>query len=152
VTSRNIKACAAESPARGPLTAEQLVAIDCSIGAQLQLHRLLVGLSQEAVSKHLGLTYHQLQQYEQGKSRFSGSDLDRMSAILKVPVSYFFETVDGEPDLVQQAYRATTEVDEEARDLIGLRKAVELLRAFHEDEKQCKTTLGRDRSGLSSLK
>ncbi|GGF00345.1 hypothetical protein GCM10011611_02440 [Aliidongia dinghuensis] len=126
--------------ARGELTNEQLNAIDRAVGGQVRMRRILLGLSQEAVSKVLGLTFQQLQKYEHGTNRISGSRLYQLSLILHCPVSYFFETVDveGGAEAVQAAHEAAVEADEVPADLMKKRKTIELVRAFYaiEDEKQ----------------
>ena len=124
----------------GQLTDEQLNAIDAAVGGQVRLRRILLGLSQEAVSKLLGLTFQQLQKYEHGTNRISGSRLYQLSLILHCSVSYFFETVDVEvgSEAAREAYEAAEAADELPADLMGKRKTVELVRAFYaiENEKQ----------------
>jgi transcriptional regulator with XRE-family HTH domain len=133
---------ATRGQARGVLTAEQLKSIDVAVGAQVRLRRILLGLSQEAVSKVIGLTFQQLQKYEHGTNRISGSRLYQLSLILHVPVSYFFETVDveGGPEAAQEVYEAATLHDIEGMpsDLMKKRKTVELVRAFYaiDDDRQ----------------
>jgi transcriptional regulator with XRE-family HTH domain len=133
-------ASAARGQTRGQLSTEQLKTIDSSVGAQVRLRRILLGLSQEAVSKVIGLTFQQLQKYEHGTNRISASRLYQLAMILHVPVSYFFETVDveGGPEAAQEAYAAAAEADEVPSDLMKKRKTVELVRAFYaiDDDKQ----------------
>lgn len=133
---------ATRGQARGQLSVDQLKSIDVAVGAQVRLRRILLGLSQEAVSKVIGLTFQQLQKYEHGTNRISGSRLYQLSMILHVPVSYFFETVDveGGPEAAQDAYEATNLQDIEGMpsDLMKKRKTVELVRAFYaiDDDRQ----------------
>ena len=135
MASSTTEARAADGQKGGRLTSEELVTIASSIGTQLRLRRILLGVSQETVSRRLGVDFQQLQKYELGQNRLSGADLRRLSSILQVPVSYFFETVDGDPEAARQAYQAATAADEETGDLMGRRKTVELIRAFYEDER-----------------
>jgi transcriptional regulator with XRE-family HTH domain len=125
---------------RGQFSDQQLKTIDASVGAQVRLRRILLGLSQEAVSKVIGLTFQQLQKYEHGTNRISASRLYQLATILHVPVSFFFENVDidGGPDVAQEAYEAAAEADEVPSDLMKKRKTVELVRAFYaiDDDKQ----------------
>jgi transcriptional regulator with XRE-family HTH domain len=124
----------------GELTVRQLNAIDAAVGGRVRLRRNLLGLSQENVSQLLGLTFQQLQKYEHGANRISGSRLYQLSLILRAPVSYFFETVDvaGGSEATQEAYEAADAADRVPRDLMKKRKTGELVRAFYtiEDEKQ----------------
>ena len=134
------KAAAPAQQAHGRLNDEQLNAIDRAVGGQVRLRRILLGMSQEAVSKLLGLTFQQLQKYEHGTNRISGSRLYQLSLILHCPVSYFFETVDveGGAEAAQEAYAAADAADHVPSDLMKKRKTVELVRAFYaiDDEKQ----------------
>ena len=119
----------------GTLTDEQLKSIDAAVGAQVRLRRILLGLSQEAVSKIIGLTFQQLQKYEHGTNRISASRLYQLSMILHVPVSYFFETVDVESDQQSSLEPVLVkEVDNIPGDLMKKRKTVELVRSFYEIE------------------
>jgi transcriptional regulator with XRE-family HTH domain len=119
----------------GALTEAQLKAIDAAVGAQVRLRRILLGLSQEAVSKIIGLTFQQLQKYEHGTNRISASRLYQLSMILHVPVSYFFETVDvGADRPTSLESLAVREVDSIPGDLMKKRKTVELVRSFYEIE------------------
>jgi transcriptional regulator with XRE-family HTH domain len=104
------------------------------------MRRILLGLAQDAVSKQLGLTFQQLQKYEHGTNRISGSRLYQLSIILHVPVSFFFETVDvadGGP-AAQEALEAAVDADAVPAGLMQKRKTVELVRAFYaiDDDKQ----------------
>lgn len=124
---------------RAQLTGGQLNAIDAAVGGQVRLRRILLGLSQEAVSKSLGLTFQQLQKYEHGTNRISGSRLYQLSLILHCPVSFFFDTADveGGAEVAQEAYAAAA-ADELPTDLMKKRRTIELVRAFYaiEDDKQ----------------
>ena len=124
----------------GHLTDAELNTIDRAVGGQVRYRRILLGLSQQAVSATLGLTFQQLQKYEHGTNRISASRLYQLAMILHVPVSYFFETVDveGGSEAAQEAYEAAAEADEVPSDLMKKRKTVELVRAFYaiDDDKQ----------------
>lgn len=65
--------------------------IDDHIGAQIRLRRILLGLAQTDVSTELGITFQQLQKYEHGTNRVSGSTLYALSKILRTSPAYFFE-------------------------------------------------------------
>jgi transcriptional regulator with XRE-family HTH domain len=65
--------------------------IDVHVGSRVRLRRTLLGLSQTALGDALGLTFRQVQKYERGKNRISASKLWKLSQILDVPVSFFFD-------------------------------------------------------------
>lgn len=119
----------------GTLSDAQLKSIDAAVGAQVRLRRILLGLSQEAVSKIIGLTFQQLQKYEHGTNRISASRLYQLSMILHVPVSYFFETVEVDGDQASSIEPVVLkELDAIPGDLMKKRKTVELVRSFYEIE------------------
>jgi transcriptional regulator with XRE-family HTH domain len=55
---------------------------DRAIGARIRARRRELGLSQSALGEALGVTFQQIQKYENGKNRVSGSSLMRMCEIL----------------------------------------------------------------------
>jgi transcriptional regulator with XRE-family HTH domain len=52
-------------------------------------------MSQERLGELLGLTFQQVQKYEKGVNRIAAGRLFEISSILGVPVSFFYEDVDG---------------------------------------------------------
>ncbi len=60
-----------------------------------RLRRTLLGMSQTDIADALGLTFQQVQKYENGKNRISASRLYQLSLIFGVPVAYFFAELDG---------------------------------------------------------
>lgn len=64
---------------------------DLQIGRRLRTLRVSRKLSQEDLAKAVGITYQQLQKYESAVNRISASRLYRLSKVLGIPVSTFFE-------------------------------------------------------------
>lgn len=64
---------------------------DKHVGARVRLRRLALKLSQTALADALGVTFQQVQKYEKGTNRISASSLQKVSEVLDVPVSFFFE-------------------------------------------------------------
>jgi transcriptional regulator with XRE-family HTH domain len=66
--------------------------------------RKMLFMSQEKLGKALGVTFQQVQKYENGTSRVVAGRLEQMAKALQVPVSFFFEDPSGEdkrsPDYV----------------------------------------------------
>lgn len=56
---------------------------------------MLVGMSQERLGELLGLTFQQVQKYEKGINRIGAGRLFEVAGILGVPVSFFYEDIDG---------------------------------------------------------
>lgn len=68
---------------------------DKHIGARIRQRRNALKLTQSEVAAQLGLSFQQLQKYETGYNRTSGSMLCRIGRILNVPPAYFFEGIDS---------------------------------------------------------
>jgi len=56
---------------------------------------MLLGMSQEKLGEHLGLTFQQIQKYEKGANRISASKLWDIARFFKVDIGYFFEGLNG---------------------------------------------------------
>ena len=65
--------------------------IDKHVGSRVRMRRMMLSMSQEKLGGALGLTFQQVQKYENGKNRVSASRLQQISQILQVPVPFFFE-------------------------------------------------------------
>lgn len=68
--------------------------IDVHVGQRVRMRRLMLSMSQEKLADQLGITFQQVQKNERGYNRIGASRLQRISEILEVPVSFFF---DGAP-------------------------------------------------------
>jgi transcriptional regulator with XRE-family HTH domain len=55
------------------------------------MRRMMLGMSQEALGDGLGLTFQQIQKYENGRNRIGAGRLQHISHILRIPVPFFFE-------------------------------------------------------------
>ena len=69
--------------------------VDIHVGSRVRLRRTMLGMSQEKLGESLGITFQQIQKYEKGSNRVGASRLQRMSEVLNVPVSFFFEDLPG---------------------------------------------------------
>ncbi len=65
--------------------------IDAYVGARLRMRRVMLGMSQSTLGKHLGVTFQQVQKYEKGTNRISASRLQQTARVLEVSPSFFFE-------------------------------------------------------------
>jgi len=63
---------------------------DVWIGKRIKLRRLERKMSQTDLGNALGVAFQQVQKYEQGVNRVSGSRLEAVATILKCDVTYFF--------------------------------------------------------------
>ncbi len=67
--------------------------VDVHVGGRVRDRRTLIGMSQEELGKHVGLTFPQIQKYENGRDRIAASRLWQFSLILGRPLSWFFEGI-----------------------------------------------------------
>jgi len=65
------------------------------IGERIRLRRTLLGLSQLGLGKALGLSFQQMQKYERGASAIGAGQLCGIARALDVPVSFFYDGLDG---------------------------------------------------------
>jgi len=65
--------------------------VDIHVGSRVRLRRILMGMSQSKLGNALGITFQQVQKNERGANRIGSSRLYRLSQILDVPVSFFFD-------------------------------------------------------------
>jgi len=76
---------------------EEQMDIDRHVGARLRVRRIMLGMNQSQLGKAVGITFQQVQKYENGKNRISASKLYRFASVLGDPVSFFFEGVEPKP-------------------------------------------------------
>ena len=69
--------------------------IDTHVGNSVRVRRMLIGISQQKLGEHLGITFQQVQKYEKGTNRISASRLQEIARILKVSVAHFFKDAPG---------------------------------------------------------
>ena len=65
--------------------------IDKHVGRRVRMRRKMLAMSQTQLADALGLTFQQVQKYENGTNRMGASRLQQMSDTLQVPVEFFFE-------------------------------------------------------------
>ena len=73
------------------------------------MRRTLLGMNQSQLGKTAGLTFQQVQKYENGASRISASRLYQFASVLGVSVSFFFEGVEPKPRGGRRATRQEVE-------------------------------------------
>jgi transcriptional regulator with XRE-family HTH domain len=64
--------------------------VDSQVGANIRLHRLRCGLTQQALGHVLGVSYQQVQKYEKGRDRIAARHLFVISRALRVPIDELF--------------------------------------------------------------
>jgi len=114
---------------RSRRTAE-MVAIDVEIGYRLRRARMERGLTQTELGALLGLTFQQIQKYENGQNRLSCSMMVMICRALELPATYFFDErpAKAEPStsdrMLMELHKAARESDHDV-----VREVTKLLRA-----------------------
>jgi len=65
--------------------------VDKLVGQNIRIFRMAKGISQTELGNSVGVTFQQIQKYEKGANRVGSSRLAKIAAILKVPISNFFD-------------------------------------------------------------
>jgi transcriptional regulator with XRE-family HTH domain len=71
--------------------------IDVHVGERIRMARTERKISRITLGEALGLTVQQIQKYENGANRIGASRLQRICAVLEIPVSFLFEDARGSP-------------------------------------------------------
>ena len=90
--------------------------IDVHVGSRVRLRRMSLGMSQERLGRHLGLTFQQVQKYEKGANRIGASRLYAIARVLDAPVQFFFDDM---PDSAVAGLPSAAETEVEAGDAGG---------------------------------
>ena len=68
--------------------------LDAEIGRRLRQARLVENLTQDGLAQRLGISFQQVQKYENGTNRVSSSRLWAIANSLGIPITYFFEDLE----------------------------------------------------------
>ena len=98
--------------------------VDVHVGKRVRHRRWLIGMTQQQLAEKVGIKFQQIQKYETGANRVSASRLWDISDAMDVPVSFFFEGLDGE----EKTTAADTPVP---TDLMGDKEALDLIRSYY---------------------
>ena len=98
-------------------------AADKHVGERILYRRRMLNVSQEKLSRKLGLTFQQIQKYENATNRVAAGRLFEISQALKATPAFFFEGLDGRPE--------GTNIEAQSPRLLGARGAYELLTLYN---------------------
>ena len=91
--------------------------VDVHVGQRVRQRRWMVDMTQQKLGDSVGIKFQQIQKYETGANRISASRMWDIAATMEVPVSFFFEGLDGQaPDT--GAARANIFAGKEALELV----------------------------------
>ena len=100
--------------------------IDIAVGARIRNLRLRSELSQTSLGDFIGVTFQQVQKYENGTNRISASRLVQLANLFGVPVAAFYSEVVADDARPTKRTRASTNLDD--ADLNRLVRAFQSLR------------------------
>lgn len=113
--------------------------VDVHVGQRLRVRRSLLGMSQEKLADAIGLTFQQIQKYERGVNRISAGRLFQFSKILDIPVSYFYDQIDGGKG---QIATGLSDNDQESfggeDDIMQRKETIDLVRSYYSIDDQAK--------------
>ena len=64
--------------------------IDKHVGSRIRVRRQALGVSQRKLAGAIGLSFQQIQNYENGTNRIGAGRLQQLSQVLQVPPAFFF--------------------------------------------------------------
>ena len=94
------------------------------IGKRLRMRRLMLGMSQQTLASGIGVTFQQVQKYENGTNRVSASRMQQIAGVLQIPVASLYENIELDVPVPAPA----TAVDLEA--VLSTKDGVALIAAF----------------------
>lgn len=118
-----------EESARGSRRANPM---DVHVGTRVRLRRTLLGMSQEKLGEHLGLTFQQVQKYEKGVNRIGASRLFDLAKVLNVPVQFFFDKAPPRLEATATGVPGFQDTPDETYivEFLSTREGLELNKAF----------------------
>lgn len=109
--------------------------VDENVGMQLRQRRSLLGLSQEKLAEQVGITFQQIQKYENGANRISASRLYEFSRVLDIPVTFFFENSNDAGTRGAIGFAENDQAAfEGAEDVMKRKETIELIRVYYSIE------------------
>jgi transcriptional regulator with XRE-family HTH domain len=77
--------------AKASLGPRGVTAVDVHVGQKIRARRIYLRMNQTEVADALGISFQQIQKYENGTNRVGASRLHQLSDVLGVSLFYFFE-------------------------------------------------------------
>ncbi len=107
--------------------------VDVHVGARLRARRTLLGMTQTKLGDRLGVSFQQMQKYENGANRISASRLYDLARLLDVPIEHFFDDM---PTAVAASSPTlgggrAKKLPSYAPDPMAKRETLELVRAYY---------------------
>lgn len=101
--------------------------VDIYVGGRIRLRRTMLSFSQEKLADQLGVTFQQVQKYENGSNRVGASRLFAIARALGVAVSFFYDGYQGAEGSPFSVAEDAVNMDKH----LSSRETVELIRAYY---------------------
>ena len=101
--------------------------IDKYVGSRIRMRRHMLRLSQQSLGRAVGLTFQQIQKYENGTNRVGAGRLDQIAVVLGCQPEWFFA---GRYRSVGNKAAAGRRVDADLSAFFADRRAASLVRGF----------------------
>ena len=95
--------------------------VDIHVGKRIRHRRSMVPMTQAQLADAVGIRFQQIQKYEAGTNRVSASRLWEIARAMDVPVSYFFDGLQGGVEAAGPL----------SGDVLADREALELVRSYY---------------------
>jgi transcriptional regulator with XRE-family HTH domain len=110
------------------LTVKSASSVDRHVGARVRMQRMLMGMSQTDLGQKAGgITFQQIQKYENGVNRIGASRLHLISRALGVPIEFFYE---GAPEEGTTGRGKAAAAVPDVSSFLATSDAVDLMKAF----------------------
>lgn len=110
--------------------------VDAHVGKRLRLRRTMMGLSQEALAKAVGITFQQVQKYEKGANAMNAGRLFEFASYMQVPISYFFDGIEQSAKNHHMQGFAEDSAIFEGAPSVSDRESLEMMKAFKRIKEQ----------------
>lgn len=101
--------------------------VDVHVGKRVHHRRWMVGMTQQVLGERVGIKFQQIhRRWRTRMNRISASRLWDIGTALDVPISFFFEGLEGAEDLVSAATAPRPQGD-----LLADKEALELVRSYY---------------------
>ena len=112
------------------MKAKLVNSIDKHVGSRVRMRRLVLGFSQTRLAEAIGITFQQVQKYENGRNRVGASRMQQIANFLQVPPAFFFEGLPGQSKTNGSASTSSYVTEfTSTRDGLALMKAFMLLKS-----------------------
>src|SRR5579883_3596877 len=105
------------------MAGKRATATDVAVGLRIREFRKAIGISQTELAEQVGVTFQQVQKYENGTNRVGAGRLTQIANALDVPITAFF-------DGIAQSLKRRRAVDSSLDELMAEPRAHKLLEAF----------------------